>query len=361
MREGQERRPTERRVRVRCETWQSFVDLHAKNISRGGMFLRTDQPGAVGSPVVVELCLPDGRTVRLQAEVAHVVASEDSAQKGRPAGMGVRFVAAAADAVLDMELLLREARHAGEQHPSAPRPAAHDTPSGDADFEDPDLLDALESYVATLRGHDPLHAIGLDPGAAPEEVGERLVTLAERFAPEWYVDRSPEVRAAAAEVTLALGDLRRILAADQGASATGEGESSGLSAGQLFGDLEFLEERSLTADLSVPVSVSAHEAADWIRTGLALLRNCRYREAGEMLRRAMEADPANRECRRDCHLALGHELREAGRLEEAARSFDKALRADPQCAEAAAQLESLSDPKRDGGGRSAILGRLLRK
>lgn len=361
MRERQERKPAERRVRVRCATWQSFVDLHTRNISRGGMFLRTEQPAAVGSRVVVEFCLPDGRALPFMTEVAHVITPADAAPPGRPAGIGLRFVKLDADALLEMEILLRQARQDGEDHAAPPRAAPHETPSGDADFEDPDLLDALNSYVASLRGHDPYDALGIEPGAQPIDVEGRLSTLAERFAPEWYVDRSPQVRAAAAEVTLALADLRRrLLAGDQ--ALPPEGESPGLSAGQLFGDLEFLEQRSLATDVSVPVSVSAHEAADWIRTGVALLRNRRYREAGEMLRRAMEADPGNHDCKRDYHLALGHELREAGKVGDAAHAFERALRADPQCAEAAAELQALEDSRPDGGGKSrAILGRLLRK
>jgi uncharacterized protein (TIGR02266 family) len=358
-----ERRPSERRVRVRCATWRSFLDLHAKNISRGGLFLRSDQPAAPGSAVTVELCLPDGRTLRMGGEVAHVVAPGEAAKHGRPAGMGVRFAPLGADGLIEMEVALRDAQRSAEERGSTPRPpTTADAPSGSADFEDPDLLDALRSYVVTLRSHDPIRAIGMEPGAQVAEMDARLETLAERFAPEWYAERSAEVRAAAAEVALALRDVHRRIHADEtGTMAASEDGGAGLSAGALFGDLEFLDQRSMTGEAG-PVSVSERDAAEWLRAGVALLRNHRYREAGEMLKRALDANPANAECRRDYHLALGHELREAGRLDEAAHSFDKALRADPLCNEAAAELRAISSRRGGGGGKSrAILGRLLRK
>jgi tetratricopeptide (TPR) repeat protein len=360
MSEHPDRNSAERRVRVRCATWKSFLELHAKSLSRGALFVRSDHPATMGSPLIVEIRLPDGRTHDLHGEVVQAILPSAPDAAGRPTGMGVRFTAPDAAGMLEFELLLREARQASGDTVLAARPSTHDTPSGDADFEDPDLLDALRSYVASLGDRDPLRAIGLETGALPDEIDARLEALADRFAPDWYADRSPEVRAAAADVTLALGDVRRrILAGDWGI-ATADGEGAGLSAGQLFGDLEFLEARA-ASDAPAPLHVPAHEAGDWIRTGTALLRNRRYREAEEMLRRALEADPTNQECSRDHALAQGHELRAAGRLDEAARAFERAAQIDPRHEEAAVELRAIEEARREGAKGGPLLGRFLRR
>jgi len=363
MRESPERKSAERRVRVRCDTWHSFVDLYTRNLSRGGLFLRTDHAATAGSAVTVDLCLPDGRTLKLHGEVVQVISVEEAAPGGRPAGMGVRFTHPDDEGSHQLETTFREAKQAIAARPPTPRPPPAETPSGDADFEDPDLLDALLGYVETLRGRDAVHAIGLEPGADIAEIDIRLETLAERFAPEWYTDRSPEVRAAAAEVALALRDVHHRVHMGEHPAPSGEGdEVEGLDEGRLFGDLEFLEKQAgLQGDVSSPVSVADRAPIEWLRTGVALLHGHRYREACEMLKRALDANPSDTECRRDYHLALGHDLRESGRLDEAARAYEQALRADPRCTEAAAAVQAIGDTRGGGGKKGAILGRLLRK
>jgi Tfp pilus assembly protein PilF len=171
------------------------------------------------------------------------------------------------------------------------------------------------------------------------------------------------VRAAAAEVALALRDIHLRLRGGSGIAGSPEEDGAeGLSAGRLFGDLEFLERSRLNEDASAPVSVSDRAPAEWIRTGVALLRAHRYREAHESLRQALQADPADKACRRDFHLALGYEMRDGGWLDEALESFSEALKADPECVEADAAMRGIVDSQKRAGKKGhAILGRLLGK
>src|SRR2546421_8358305 len=47
------------KIAVRFRTANEFVQEHAVNISRGGIFIRTDEPPKVDTAVEVELSLPD--------------------------------------------------------------------------------------------------------------------------------------------------------------------------------------------------------------------------------------------------------------------------------------------------------------
>ncbi|MBI5478380.1 MAG: hypothetical protein HY906_05955, partial [Deltaproteobacteria bacterium] len=48
------------RARLRCRDWHVVHGVATGNVSRGGVFLTTSRPPAVGVRVEVELELPDG-------------------------------------------------------------------------------------------------------------------------------------------------------------------------------------------------------------------------------------------------------------------------------------------------------------
>ena len=77
-------------VSLRCPTWGAARQVVAANISRGGVFIRTPEPPAVGARVHVGIELPDGTFLRLGGECVHV---RDAAQAGpgRHPGCGVRI------------------------------------------------------------------------------------------------------------------------------------------------------------------------------------------------------------------------------------------------------------------------------
>jgi uncharacterized protein (TIGR02266 family) len=73
-------------VRVSCERWADFLTLHANNISRGGLFVKTATPLARGAAVKLRIVLPQQFTLELDAEVARAVRGP-----GPGAGMGLTF------------------------------------------------------------------------------------------------------------------------------------------------------------------------------------------------------------------------------------------------------------------------------
>ncbi|MBK8481099.1 MAG: Hsp70 family protein [Proteobacteria bacterium] len=82
------RLPVDWRATIRCPDWASAEQLAATNVSRGGMFLRTDRRLSVGARVEVAVELPDGSRVPIQATVRHVNAAGSQAPEAEP-GIGI--------------------------------------------------------------------------------------------------------------------------------------------------------------------------------------------------------------------------------------------------------------------------------
>ena len=74
---------------VRFRTSQDFVLEHASNISRGGIFIQTDDPPPLDTAVQVELQLPDDP---VPVTTNGVVVHRQLAVGGKTPGVGVQFV-----------------------------------------------------------------------------------------------------------------------------------------------------------------------------------------------------------------------------------------------------------------------------
>jgi uncharacterized protein (TIGR02266 family) len=78
-------------VRVKFKDRRQFESCWLKDISAGGIFLRTQTPAALFGKLQVVLELPNGDSVELSGEVVRVVAPQQ-AGPGVAAGMGVQFI-----------------------------------------------------------------------------------------------------------------------------------------------------------------------------------------------------------------------------------------------------------------------------
>jgi type IV pilus assembly protein PilZ len=74
---------------VRFRTARDFVLEHASNISRGGIFIETDDPPPLDTVVQVELQLPDDPT---PVNTSGIVVHRQLAVGGKAPGVGVQFV-----------------------------------------------------------------------------------------------------------------------------------------------------------------------------------------------------------------------------------------------------------------------------
>lgn len=107
-----ERHPYPRPVKLRLSSWRQFETLHARDISSGGMFVRTTATFAVGARLDLKLVLPDQREVSLGAEVVHVIPAERRAAGAIP-GIGVRFLPMEPAARAALEEVVAHARAQG--------------------------------------------------------------------------------------------------------------------------------------------------------------------------------------------------------------------------------------------------------
>ncbi len=88
-RRDQTRAPIE--LRVSYKRTNSFFADYARNISRGGTFIETDRPLAVGTEFVFALDVPRlGEPLKLKGKVIWTTSRETST-KANPAGMGIEF------------------------------------------------------------------------------------------------------------------------------------------------------------------------------------------------------------------------------------------------------------------------------
>jgi type IV pilus assembly protein PilZ len=78
-------------LRVDYKRMNTFFADYAKNISKGGTFIRTNKPLDIGTEFVFVLSIPGQPDyLQLRGEVVWTV-EEDIADEERPAGMGIRF------------------------------------------------------------------------------------------------------------------------------------------------------------------------------------------------------------------------------------------------------------------------------
>lgn len=89
----------DRRIELRAEvelevhyrTAQEFLGAYSRNISGGGVFVRSQQPLPLNQKVLVRFTLP-GITHRFEVHGVVVWASPASTRSSFPSGMGIKFM-----------------------------------------------------------------------------------------------------------------------------------------------------------------------------------------------------------------------------------------------------------------------------
>src|SRR5688572_4862726 len=86
------RAPVSLKVRFKSATVDEFIEQYSKDVSRGGIFIKSSQPMAVGTLLKFQFQLKDESA--LIRGVGRVVwtRAEEHAGAERPAGMGIKFI-----------------------------------------------------------------------------------------------------------------------------------------------------------------------------------------------------------------------------------------------------------------------------
>ncbi len=288
-------------MRVRCRTWSEFRTFYTRDISRGGVFLRTTTPPPVGTSVRISLALPDQRAVELRATVVHVV------PPGTPeetAGMGLRFLDLTDEQRARIDQLLSVASAA----------------EGTADHHQ--LRRELLQELSRLREASAHMALRVPPDADPDLVRKAYLHLAKRSHPDLYC-RFPGdgIQNAASEIFFLIRRAYERMRDSRAHTATAA---------------------TTTVDAAAAVARArcAWQASD-------------YATAVAWMRRAVDIAPKNPYMRAAYHAASGAAARAAGNPSVARKHFESALVFDRGCKVALAALTS-EDVPRDA---SALFGR----
>lgn len=106
--EDRERRGTGRaqlELPVEYERLNAFLSDYTHNLSRGGTFIRTEQPLDKGTQLAFRIRAPELGELVLQGVVRWVVSAEE-ADEEHPAGMGIAFLHDSAAEQYEFELRL---------------------------------------------------------------------------------------------------------------------------------------------------------------------------------------------------------------------------------------------------------------
>jgi uncharacterized protein (TIGR02266 family) len=125
------RHPTSRLVEVHCKTWKQFIRVYIQDISRGGMFLASNEPPPVDSELEIRIVPPGGDSLTLTARVVHILTEEVAAAQNRKPGVGVAFQDLDEDQQRHVQALVQIARLNQESarkvsQPPSPPPVKRD-------------------------------------------------------------------------------------------------------------------------------------------------------------------------------------------------------------------------------------------
>ncbi|MEW5848851.1 MAG: PilZ domain-containing protein [Myxococcota bacterium] len=153
-------------VRVQIPGREALAELAASNLSKGGLFVETPDPPAVGTRLTVQLTTPGG-ALTLHAEVVHRLDDAKARAFGQKPGAGLQFVDYDNEKRRELARYLdgRSQSLGGELHEPAPTPQ---------------LLEALNAARRLFEGldkQDAFGAVGLEPTAAESVIHVRLATL----------------------------------------------------------------------------------------------------------------------------------------------------------------------------------------
>jgi uncharacterized protein (TIGR02266 family) len=179
---AERRVPVALRIRLRYSDVDQFISKFAINISRGGMFLSSRNPKAIGTHLQFEMRLADDSPVIEGTGEVRWIREYDRHQPHQPHGMGIRFFELKPDSLVVLERIIEHRRAVGEPDTdSIPVPRAADP--------------AAPMPVAAVMTQ-PVQQIRHDPVPVPEPVPEPIAPRAAVPAPSG-IDRDLERELAA--------------------------------------------------------------------------------------------------------------------------------------------------------------------
>jgi len=189
------RHPLARPVKIRCKDWERVRTLYTRDISRGGMFLRTSKGMEHGTNLRIILTLPDGQVIEIDAEVVRVVTKEKADKKGP--GVGIRFLNMDSQrgqleqilSALPRSQAKREAAHepapATLRPPTQP-PAALPPITAPIDPHEVAVLEELHAHLKMMKAETPYGRLGVPDGSDLRKIRSAYLRLAKDYHPDLF-------------------------------------------------------------------------------------------------------------------------------------------------------------------------------
>jgi len=96
------------RIKFRSESLEQFIERYAVDVSRGGIFIRTREPLAVGTQLKLDFQYQSGGALMAGEGTVVWIREPDPARPNIPPGMGVRFDRLTPESQVVLELLLAD-------------------------------------------------------------------------------------------------------------------------------------------------------------------------------------------------------------------------------------------------------------
>lgn len=266
---------TSTRVEIRTEDRGELRALWTENISKGGLFVRTEEPPPMRARVEVQLETPDG-AITLSAEVVHQIDAAAAANLGHPAGVGLQFVNLSPEVRARIERYVDGLAARLREELAPPR----QSPSLDA------IFDRAKRCLTALEASDLYGALELDPTVTGLEITERLDELRAFFsAPP--PETPPPKRARLEALLRQLERLRHLLLDDE--RRRQYNERRGLARPPSSEPVSFEDRTPPPAGTEHPPNVKQAELRN--QMGLVMLRKADFRAARDLFSEAMKLDP----------------------------------------------------------------------
>jgi|HubBroStandDraft_1064217.scaffolds.fasta_scaffold03078_4 uncharacterized protein (TIGR02266 family) len=117
-------------VRYKSATVDEFIENHAHDVSRGGIYIKTPTPFPQGTLLKFEIRLASDQTVI--TGVGRVVWKREAAEGEQPAGMGVKFIKVDDSSKVVIDRLVTSKSDAGKAFESEPDPTARPSAPAEA-------------------------------------------------------------------------------------------------------------------------------------------------------------------------------------------------------------------------------------
>lgn len=204
-------------VQIRYEGWDEVVQMATHDISRGGMFVATEEAPPLRDTISVLVELPDGAgKLTLEGEVVHVVTPQAAA--GQPAGFGLQFAALTDERKARLDQLVEHARRMASD-PSAQAQTLQQLGIASSETgtrlqlslneRERHQLRELTAELATIRDRSDDELLGISAPSDVAQVRAAFGTLAARW--QRILDDAqalPELRTIAQEVVARLAGAR---------------------------------------------------------------------------------------------------------------------------------------------------------